>query len=181
MEPENQKSGKLSRLIKKCSPRLYVDTLGEEIALMWRPVQTRFKSWIVIHNIPDVNDDAIIKAEYIKRLCSEYAYKTIHTIEQTDIPSNESKEIYFLFTFNESNFAYLIIQDPPKALSEYSGVEVDHINRMPLLLPIPGKYNFRLRFEGEQYSEQNGRKIGLNIKSYDDIQLTSSRRWPWQH
>jgi hypothetical protein len=190
-EPENfqvniwtlkmrNKQDRLSRLVKKCSPKVYVDSIGEEIGLGWLSVQTQFPRWIMIEALPPVEDAAEIKAEYIKHFSNAYAYNKIHRIEGTDIPTGESKEIYFLFTFNESNFAYLIMQNQHKVY-ESNGVLVDHLNQIPLILQIPGRYNFTLGFEGEQYNEPNGRKLGLHIKSYDDIRLTGSRRWPWQH
>jgi len=88
-----------------------------------------------------------------------------------DIRKGVTSQLYFLLTFKESSYAYLLTTSEFATWSDNKDVLYDSIDGLSLALPLDSQYTFDIRFYGKN---RGGKvRIKLDIKSWNKILLLS--------
>jgi hypothetical protein len=150
--------GRISKSVKDGIAYLYFSSIGKELTMKWNvgPLLYFDEKWVR----PEGE-----KAQFVH-------YNTVENIKRQasavgDIPAGETRLLYFLVTFKDSNFAYILFD-----FDEYCGMTVGEdavhgVSNIPLRFPLDESNEFLLRFEGED----RGNKHIVHLLSYDDIRL----------
>ncbi|MGI9010169.1 MAG: hypothetical protein ACR2F1_03155 [Nitrososphaeraceae archaeon] len=167
---------KFSKNIAKCTPKLYFDLIKTEVNLHWNIINSNpFNYVIPTHYDSDIKDKTI-REIFLREVGFQHTleiYSTYRSRETIDIPTGSSGEVYFLITFRELNFAYLIIENrvDDSYYENSSKFIVPTYNGVLSILQFHKEYEFQLRFEGDGYYEEKGRKFKIKINSWDNIEL----------
>jgi hypothetical protein len=126
--------------------------------------------------IDNGSDEETIREVYLREVGFEHTleiYSRNRGMETIDIPAGNSGELYFLITFRELNFAYLVIPSNLNDLyyNNNSKFLVPTYNGVYSILEFHKEYEFQIRFEGDGYYEEKGRKFKIKINSWDNIEL----------
>lgn len=166
----NNKFPLISRPVEGYSAQLYIKNIETWISLLWRrptrEIVTSFQTGAGLiegHNY---------RYEFQRRLGHDYL-EVINDIgtETGDIEGRESRELLFLFTFENSNFAYLITSSDNTDAWYDDNTFSKQIDDVFLMLPIPSQTEIRLRFESDKIHRYN-----LQINDFNNIQLNPIRR-----
>ena len=155
----------ISRPVERSSARLYIKNLETWISLLWRrPTREIVTSFQTAAGLIVGNN---YRYEFQRRLGHDYieAIKESGT-ETGDIEGRELHELFFLFTFENSNFAFIITSTDSTDAWYDDNTFSKRIDDVFLILPIPSQTEIHLRFELDKK-----RKYNLQINAFNDIQL----------
>lgn len=155
----------LSKFIEDYSVSLYIKNIERWINLVWKSSSEIITGY---NNAAGILEEDNYRYQYRRRLGHDYTEALASTgAVSTNIPKGESKELYFLFTTPESNFAFFITSSAAIYDAWYDeGTFAKRIGEAFLMLPIPTDTEIHLKFWPEDI-----RKFRLRINSHDDIQL----------
>lgn len=153
-----------------CRPSIQFRTIGQTVPLYWRMYRMEPDD-VIPNGQPDTP-----KSEYLGLLGCDYARDILAYkcgVEKITVNRDEIQQVYFLFTFKESKFAYIITPiDFSTWYGEQHEVRYCNVNGAFLFLKIPGKYDFVLRFNSENYRDINGKTYRVNISEWDKITMS---------
>lgn len=105
--------------------------------------------------------------EFQRRLGHDYTDVIKESGTETgNIDGREQRELFFLFTFEHSNFAFLITSTDNTDARYDNNTSSKRIGDVFLMLPIPSQTEIRLRFKQDKIHQYN-----LHINTFNDIQL----------
>jgi hypothetical protein len=138
--------------------------------------------WKNMKKLPDrfVTNVGITEGEdprkYYKKIFAYYygeELRRLHVDRTVDIRKGVTMYLYFLLTFKDSPYAYVMTMSDYAEWSDNKNVFYDSIGGFSLALPLNDRYKFEVRFygNGDDGKKQQGGKIDLNldIQSWDKI------------
>jgi hypothetical protein len=163
---------RITKYIRNCSFRLYWETIRGEVQHRWRLETAEPK----VIQFGTRASPASFRDEYLTLLGYNYASRTLTGLREVDLPEGREEELYLLFTFEGSAFAFLVV---PTQLTDvvqlqsnwHDGVFVSEYNHNPLFLRMGMEYGFRIRYDSAGYSEGKRRRYRLRLNSWDNIEL----------
>jgi hypothetical protein len=150
-----------------CIPNIHFTIISQRVPLRWRMYRHE-PNECAISNLPDT-----ARSEYVKLLGYYYAKEILVDscgVTQITLNPDETQQIYFLFTFPESKFAYIIC--PVEATWYGNEVLYCSVNGAFLFLEIPGEYEFVIRFDWEKHTDISGKKYKIKLDSWDKISMS---------
>lgn len=164
----NEHRFKLRRTVSAldCIPSIHFTIVGQRVPLRWR-MNRNEPNECATTNLPDT-----ARNEYVKLLGFYYAKETLADscgVNNITLNPDDTQQIYFLFTFPESKFAYIIC--PVEATWYGSDALYSSVNGAFLFLKIPGTYEFVIRFDWKDYTDIDGKRYAIKIDSWDKISI----------
>jgi hypothetical protein len=167
-------NSRLSKNVAKCTSKLYFDLIKAEVNLHWNIINSNPFNYVISALYGNEIKGKTIREIYLKEVGFKHTLEIYNRGKETiDIPTGTFGEVYFLITLRELNFAYLVIQNMAGDSYSENGSKfiVPTYNGVYSILEFYKKYEFQLRFEGEGYYEEKGRKFKIKINSWDNIEL----------
>ena len=160
----------LSRQASNCYPFIHIQNVAADLPLMWRQYITEPTQCITHTPIPE---DQSPRDEYFRVLGYHYVQNLLSQcgITNIDILIGETHQLYFLFTFEDSNFAYFMI--PRDYATWYGKREVFYssVYGVHLFVPISEETECRIKFNSTENVERMEHKFKIKYNSWDDIEL----------
>jgi hypothetical protein len=151
------KYARISKSVKDCVAYLYFSNVGEEIAMKWNTGTLQY-----------LNERWGLDQEKIEYLGFEMVSNVMRqTSRDGDIPAGETKLLHLFFTFKDSKFAYIIVDQDGLRHSQDNGDAVHSFANTLLRLPLGASYDFQIRFE----DDDRGKKHRVQLNSYEDVLL----------
>ncbi|MFZ0893772.1 MAG: hypothetical protein WAZ77_04645 [Candidatus Nitrosopolaris sp.] len=156
-------------ILNECSADTYITTIqGESTSLgarlLWKNMKKPPTHFVT-------NGGPLSREEYEKVVASFYGteLRRNYGSPTIDIRKGVTSPLYFLLTFKESSYAYLLTMSEFATCSDNKDVLYDSIDSLSLALPLDSQYTFDIRF----YGKNRGGKVRLklDIKSRDKILL----------
>jgi len=149
-----------------CRPNIQFVNIGQTVPLYWRMNRSEPNECV-----PNGQAETP-KSEYFGVLGCDYARDILAYkcgVDNITINRDETHQIYFLFTFKDSKFAYVIT--PIEFTMWYGEREVHYcnVNGAFLFLEIPGEYDYVIRFDWEKHTDVNGKRYKIKLDSWDKI------------
>jgi hypothetical protein len=147
-----------------CIPNIHFKSIGQRVPLRWRMYKDE-PNECATTNLPDT-----AKNEYVKLLGFYYAKEMLADscgVNQVSLNPGDIQQIYFLFTFQESRFAYII--SPIEATWYGNEALYCSVSGAFLFLEIPGEYEFVIWFDWEKHTDINGKSYSIRLDSWDRI------------
>ncbi len=151
-----------------CKPSIDFANIGQSAPLVWR-VGREEPNECATDGQPQTQ-----RTEYLGLLASYYAKEQLADrcgVESIILNPDDTHELYLLFTFQESKYAYIIT--PIEFTSWYGDREIHYcnMNGVFLFLQIPGKYDFVIRYDRKDHTDINGKRYTIKIDSWDKISV----------
>jgi hypothetical protein len=164
----------VSRTASNCFPFIYIENIAHRLSLRWKQYLQEPTECITHTTIPD---GEIARNEYHRIL--GYHYIQDFLLEKTgitdiDIQVGETHKLYLIFTFEGSNFAYLIV---PREYPTWYGerqVFYSNIDGVFLFIPMIGDRELSIKFESKEHKEITWRKLKIRVNSWDNVTLVSA-------
>ena len=131
---------------------------------MWKPA---VEPPVIYQTATGLTQDNNHRYEYQRRLGYEYGELLASKgIAIDNIPIGENRELYFLFTFRESNYAFLILDKGTIAWYDNDTL-AKRIDDIFLMLPIPSKSKIHITLN----TIPKTHRFELEITSFNHVDL----------
>ena len=165
-------------ILRNCIADAYIITAGGQatshaVELPWKNLKdppTMFAPHTSLSNPDREEYKRIFAYYYAEELRQNYANNKV------DIRKDVTNDLYFMLTFKDSPYAYLLAMSGSEISHDRRDVFYDTIDGLSLALPLGTQYTFDILFHGVGVNDekQGGHvKILLDIKSWDKILLLS--------
>lgn len=140
-----------------------MENIDDPIELRWSSRLTDPKDCMIRIGLREEDDT---REEYLKRLGYEYGI-VICSVgrEHTILHPNNKDELYFLVSFKELNYVFIITPNGTIALED--NILTCRYGEALLMLPISSSQKIWIQFD----NEDKIRKYNLILNSYNDIEL----------
>jgi hypothetical protein len=160
----------LSRKASNCYSFIHIQNVATDLPLMWRQYIVEPTQCITHTPIPE---DQTPRNEYFRILGYLYVQNLLSQcgIPNIDILVEETHKLYFLFTFEGSNFAYFMI--PRDYATWYAEREVFYssVHGGHFFVPISEETECRIKFNSTENVERMEHKFKIKFNSWDNIEL----------
>ena len=95
-------------------------------------------------------------------------------VPNIDILVEETHKLYFLLTFEGSNFAYFMIPGDYATWYDEHEVFYGSIYGAHFFVPISGERECRIRFESEEHKERREHRFKIKFNSWDNVEFKRS-------
>lgn len=160
----------LTKTAIDCQAKMHIRVdnigIGNEIPLLWKPFGKFPTECSTDFNI---NDN---RGAYTKYLGYHYIESlALSRCREVTIPRGIAYELYFLFTFKESNYVYIICDLKAGGISPEG--QVFYLNRggFSLARPIQEQLKFQLRFHSKGFPDGMESQYICTVKSWDSVSL----------
>ena len=149
--------------IENLKTSIFLKNIDDSIELMWSSRLSDPKNCLIRVSLGEEDN---VREEYGERLGYEYS-NLICSVgrEYTTIHPNNKDELYFLFSFKELNYVFIIT--PNGTITREDNIVTRRYDEALLMFPIPWISKIRIKFGNEDKT----RKYNLIINSYDNIEL----------
>jgi hypothetical protein len=161
----------LTRTASHCLAQIHISVdnegIGDEIPMLWKP---HGKLPTECHADQDLDEAKEKRDAYAQILAYHYTQQLLSfSSPQVTIPKGSNYELYFLFTFQESDFAYIISGlDFPK-WSDGGQVFYHRTHGYMLAFPFQKEIKLRLRFPSLENPNGNEKTLMLRVESWDKV------------
>jgi hypothetical protein len=150
------------KTIENLKTSIFLKNIDDPIELRWSSRLTDPKDCMIRIGLSE--DD--IREEYLKRLGYEYGI-VICSVgrEHTILHPNNKDELYFLVSFKELDYVFIIT--PNGTIAWEDNILTCRYGEALLMFPISSSQKIRIKFDNEDKT----RKYNLILNSYNDIKL----------
>ena len=152
-----------------CRPSIHLPNVGQSVPLRWR-MHREEPNDCATGGQPETS-----RHEYMGLLGCYYARDILADncgVNTAILNPDETQKLYFLFTFQDSKFAYVIT--PIEYTTWYGKNEVHYCNMNGafLFIKIPGEYDFVLRFDRKNHTDVNGKRYNMRIDAWNKVSVS---------
>jgi hypothetical protein len=165
----------ITRAAMNCSSDIHISVngvgVGNQIPLIWR----RYSELPIVCDVEyALQGLKPQRDEYSELLAYFYSKRVVENpLRQVAIPSGLSYELFFLFTFSDSNFAYIIVPFDNPIWTHNHTVFYHAVDHLALALEFDIDYRLQIRSWSDEPFSETRRNFLLNIHSWDTVSLMS--------
>ncbi|MGA9170615.1 MAG: hypothetical protein WCF03_08285 [Nitrososphaeraceae archaeon] len=155
-----------------CFPFIHIENVPLELPLCWKQYIQEPKECITHATIPD---NETPRNEYNRLLGYHYVQDLLQQcgVKNIDIQVNKTHKLYLFFTFEGSDFAYLMI--PLDNAHWYGKREVfyNSVYGVFLFIQMSVKRELRIRLKSSEHNERGEHKFKIKFNSWDNVELNT--------